>query len=114
MGLKDYGLTLNIREVDEIFNYFGMCIYMPIYHMLTRTNVDYVCMCLTLDRDRSGEIEFTEFLVGMRGPLNDRRKGFVKQAFDILDLDRSGAITVEEIQQVLIALLTCLIDAAYM
>ena len=59
-----------------------------------------ICMCLTIDRDRSGEIEFTEFLVGMRGPLNDRRKGFVKQAFDILDLDRSGTITVEEIQQV--------------
>ena len=70
-------------------------------------------MCLTLDRDRSGEIEFTEFLVGMRGPLNDRRKGFVKQAFDILDLDRSGTITVEEIQQVVIVLIILYIDAVY-
>ena len=70
-------------------------------------------MFLTIDRDRSGEIEFTEFLVGMRGPLNDRRKGFVKQAFDILDLDRSGTITVEEIQQVIIAQLILYIDAVY-
>ena len=70
-------------------------------------------MCMALDRDRSGEIEFTEFLVGMRGPLNDRRKGFVKQAFDILDLDRSGNITVEEIQQVIIVLLILYFDAVY-
>lgn len=23
-GLQDYGIELNIREMDEIFNYFGM------------------------------------------------------------------------------------------
>ena len=71
-------------------------------------------MCLTIDRDRSGEIEFTEFLVGMRGPLNDRRKGFVKQAFDILDLDRSGTITVEEIRQVIIALFILIMCTAHL
>ena len=38
LGLKDYGLTLNIREVDEIFNYFGKSIYVLItYVYMLRT-----------------------------------------------------------------------------
>ena len=94
---------------------YNICVLVTYKYKCTniRIVIYFLCMCLTLDRDRSGEIEFTEFLVGMRGPLNDRRKGFVKQAFDILDLDRSGTITVEEIQQVVIVLIILYIDAVY-
>jgi len=42
----------------------------------------------------------TEFLVAMKGDLNERRKKFVKMAFDVLDTDGSGAITVDEIAAV--------------
>jgi Ca2+-binding EF-hand superfamily protein len=70
-GLRDYGIELNLRELDEIFGYF--------------------------DKDGNGFVDITEFLVGIRGDLNERRKSMVKMAFDILDLDRSGFITVEEI-----------------
>lgn len=48
------------------------------------------------DRDHNGEIDFTEFLVGLRGGLNDRRKLFVSRAFNMLDTDKSGAITIDE------------------
>eukprot|EP00605_Chrysophyceae_sp_TOSAG23-4_P001099 GSChrysophyteH1.ASY1.ANO1.1205.1 assembled CDS len=73
-GLRDYGIELNIRELDEIFSYF--------------------------DRDRNGVIDITEFLVGVRGDLNDRRKKCIRMAFDILDSDGSGYITIEEIADV--------------
>ena len=71
-GLRDYGIDLNLRELDEIF--------------------------LAFDRDRNGFIDVTEFLVGVRGELNDRRKEMIGLAFNILDTDRSGFITVEEIK----------------
>ena len=72
-GLQDYGISLNIREIDDVFTAF--------------------------DRDRSGFIDVTEFLVACRGDLNDRRKKMVKMAFDILDKDRSGVVTVDEMME---------------
>jgi len=72
-GLSDYGIELNIRELDDLFFYF--------------------------DRDRNGFIDINEFLVGMRGDLNDNRRKFVKLAFDTLDTDKSGYITTDEIAQ---------------
>lgn len=70
-GLQDYGLELNIREIDEIFRYF--------------------------DRDHSGTISIDEFLIGLKGDMNLRRKQIVRMAFDILDTDHSGIITIDEI-----------------
>jgi len=73
-GLRDYGIEMNIRETDEIFAYF--------------------------DRNRDGTISITEFLVGVRGDLNARRKALIRMAFDVLDTDGSGYVTVEEIADV--------------
>jgi len=51
-----------------------------------------------IDRDRNGFVDVTEFLVGIRGDLNERRRKLVRMAFDILDTDGSGFITMDEIQ----------------
>ena len=69
-GLQDYGLELNIREIDEIFRYF--------------------------DRDHSGTISIDEFLIGLKGDMNTRRKSLIRMAFNILDTDQSGIISIEE------------------
>ena len=58
------------------------------------------CDSLTVDRDRSGEIDFDEFLIGIRGDMNDRRKNLVRMAFNILDSDGSGQVTLEEVMAV--------------
>merc|ERR1711916_161679 len=73
-GLADYGIDLNIRELDEVFPAF--------------------------DRDRNGFVDITEFLVGIRGELNERRKKMIHLAFDILDKDGSGFVTIDEIADV--------------
>ncbi len=73
-GLQDYGIQLNIREMDDIFTYF--------------------------DRDRNGFIDVTEFFIGIKGDLNEKRKKLVRLAFDILDRDRSGVVTLDELLEV--------------
>ena len=70
-GLRDYGLELTPVELDHVFLYF--------------------------DRDRSGAIDMTEFLVGLRGPMNARRVKMIQLAFNVLDTDNSGTVSVDEV-----------------
>jgi hypothetical protein len=55
---------------------------------------------LILDKDDSGSITYDEFLVGIRGVLNKRRRELVHMAFAIIDKDGSGIVTIEDIQDV--------------
>ena len=72
-GLQDFGVDLNLQELDHVFTYF--------------------------DTDRSGCISFDEFLVGMRGEMNSRRLELVRQAFGILDKDSDGCVTIDELRR---------------
>ena len=49
------------------------------------------------DRDRSGNVDYDEFLRYIRGNMNQFRKNLVKKAFDKIDQNRSGEITVEDL-----------------
>jgi calcyphosin len=99
-GLVNYGLSLTDGELQEVMAFF--------------------------DTDKSGLIDFDEFLVrllcvsypvcvlmrcwdkrrlcavlsrqrGMRGPMNERRKAMVDLAFNVLDRTGDGSITVEDL-----------------
>ena len=50
-GLRDYGIDLTPTELEQVFLYF--------------------------DRDRSGSIDIDEFLLGLQGEMNERRKAMV-------------------------------------
>ena len=50
------------------------------------------------DIDKDGNITYEEFLRGLRDPLNKRRLGLVNKAFNIMDKDNSGKITVKDIK----------------
>lgn len=97
-GLADYGITLNLREIDEVFGLFGtvspamsahaMCC--PVPHVFS------VCLLCWIDRDKNGFIDIDELLVGIRGDLNERRQRLVDMVFNMLDRDGSGEITIDE------------------
>lgn len=72
-GLAKYGITLYPREV-EILDEF--------------------------DRDGDGRITYVEFLSALKGPMNERRKAIVRRAFDKLDKDGSGEVTIDDIRHV--------------
>jgi Ca2+-binding EF-hand superfamily protein len=50
------------------------------------------------DRDRSGTIDYDEFLFAVRGELNDGRLKLVLQAYKKLDRDGNGVLDVNDIK----------------
>lgn len=73
-AMTDYMLGFTEGEIQKLFAYF--------------------------DFDRSGLIEFDEFVRAIRGPMNANRKKFVAQAFKKLDKDGSGWIDLSDIKGV--------------
>ena len=57
-------------------------------------------MFRAFDRDQSGEIDYDEFVRGVRGPMNTFRQKIVKAAFNKLDADGSGVIDINDIKGV--------------
>ena len=52
------------------------------------------------DVDNDGNISYEEFLRGLRDDLSERRAAMVKKAFDLLDKDGSGRVTVGDIREI--------------
>ncbi|RVE52503.1 hypothetical protein evm_002897 [Chilo suppressalis] len=73
-GLKDTGLDLDKKDVDELFKKF--------------------------DTDNSGSISLDEFIRQIRPPMSDSRRAIVEQAFKKLDKSGDGTITVDDIRGV--------------
>lgn len=70
-ALRHDGLELNDREIRLLFEYF--------------------------DVDHSRSIDFNEFLVGVRDPMNARRLELVRKAFQLMDKDNNGLLEVSDI-----------------
>jgi Ca2+-binding EF-hand superfamily protein len=71
-GLKDYGVDMSDRDLDTVLGAF--------------------------DRNGDGLINFDEFLRGIRGRLNARRRTLILLAYDVLDKDGSGVVDIKDIQ----------------
>lgn len=70
--MRDFQIDIADGDIQKVFNFF--------------------------DRDKNGQINYDEFLLGVRGPINNFRKKLVEQAFVKFDRDGSGAVTVEDLK----------------
>lgn len=52
------------------------------------------------DVDGDGNISYEEFMRGLREPLTERRKNMVERAFEIMDRNGCGEITVQDICEI--------------
>jgi len=73
-AVQDYMLGFSEGEIATLFSYF--------------------------DYDRSGLIEYDEFLRTIRGPMNANRKQIVAKAFGKLDKDGNGYVDIADIRGV--------------
>jgi len=72
-GLKDYGVQLNDSQMEILLDYF--------------------------DDNRDGFISINEFLNGIRGPMNERRAALVRIAYERLDKNTDGQVTLADIAE---------------
>jgi len=69
-------------------------------YMLGFTEGEIQKLFVFFDVDRSGVIEFDEFVRAIRGPMNPNRKKIVAQCFKKLDKDGNGWIDLSDIRGV--------------
>ena len=73
-AIKDFRINIQDKDIDRLFYIF--------------------------DRDRSGRINYDEFLRGVRGEMNKFRKQLAEKAFRIMDKDKSGVLNINDIKGV--------------
>lgn len=73
-GLKDFDIHLNEAQVATLINHF--------------------------DRDNSGTINFDEFLRALRGDLSQSRLSYIRRAYDKLDINKDGQVTLDDIARI--------------
>ena len=71
-GIKEMQLGVTDMQIRHLFNLF--------------------------DANDDGAISYEEFLVGLRGELNERRRAMVEMAFRRLDKDGSGVVDMLDIR----------------
>jgi len=70
-GLKDFGVHLNQEQAKSLLARF--------------------------DRDNSGSVSFDEFIRVLRGDLSPSRIGMIRQAYDKLDVNKDGSVTLDDV-----------------
>lgn len=70
-GLINYGIYLNDQELSSLIRAF--------------------------DRNGDGVVNFDEFLVTLKGQINERRLKLVAQAYEKLDKNKDGRVTLDDI-----------------
>jgi Ca2+-binding EF-hand superfamily protein len=73
-AMKDYQLGFTDNEIRSLFGYF--------------------------DYDRSGSVDYDEFLRSLRGPLSPSRRKLIGQAYNKLDRDGNGWVDINDIKGV--------------
>lgn len=73
-GFIDYGFNVTKEEAQQLLEHF--------------------------DRDKNGTVSFDEFLVALKGDLNDSRKTWVRAAYDKLDVNKDGLVKLDDIAQI--------------
>ena len=71
-ALHEFETELSDNEIESIFNYF--------------------------DKEKTGVINYVNFINAIRGPMNPKRVAIVKEAFKKLDLDKSGQVEIGEVK----------------
>lgn len=71
---KDFKVGISEENIPTLYNYF--------------------------DTNHDGTLNYDEFLMAIRGELNDFRKGLIEKAFRKIDKDNSGFLDIDDIKDI--------------
>ena len=71
-SLQEFETELNDDEITSLFNYF--------------------------DKEKTGVINYINFINAIRGPMSPKRTAVIKEAFQKLDEDKSGQVEISEVK----------------
>jgi len=71
---KIFGTTVTAKEIDDIFD--------------------------TLDKNKSGFLDYSEFVMAVVNKENMLSKDRLEKTFNIFDKDKSGAISIDELKEI--------------
>merc|ERR1719216_595144 len=83
------------HKIDAAEFYSGLCEI-----QLKVTEAEAKTLMQLFDTDGDGTVNFDEFLVGIRGSLNERRQAMVDKAFLKFDKDGNGCIEANDLRGV--------------
>jgi hypothetical protein len=69
----------------------------PLTRLLPTAQAEISLLMAHFDEDGDGTISYTEFIWGIRGKMNDRRMNLVKKAYNALDANHDGDLTLGDI-----------------
>jgi len=84
----DDNRRLSSEELQQALEHYGMSV--------SSDELSLLMKCL--DKDKTGLLNVTEFLLAIRGDVNKRRQQMIDMAYDVLDKNGNGIITIEDIQ----------------
>jgi len=89
---RDKSGTLTREEMKD-----GLTKFLRVFNFeLKRAEFEKVFSAF--DKDGDGNLSYDEFIRGVRGEMNEKRVALVKLAFEVLDTDKSGEITADEVR----------------
>ena len=84
---NDGGMKLDLKEFQDGLIDYGFSI----------TDEQAKLLLTKFDTNKDGSIDFDEFLRCLRGEINKFREGYIRQAYNKLDVNKDGQVTLEDI-----------------
>jgi len=98
-GLHSLGRVFRLMDTDDDRRISPEELQRGMAHYGVPMSADEVQQLIAaLDRDNSGNVRLSEFLIAIRGAINQRRQKMIDMAFKVLDKTGNGVITIEDIQ----------------
>ncbi|XP_022079190.1 calcyphosin-2-like isoform X2 [Acanthaster planci] len=96
------GLGRHFRQLDKsgdgVLNKEELRQALDTYHIKVDKNL-FESLWLVLDQNEDGAIDYGEFHRAFIGEMNERRKTFVRKAFQKIDANKSGTVSIDELKK---------------
>ncbi|XP_038044083.1 calcyphosin-2-like isoform X1 [Patiria miniata] len=96
------GLGRHFKQLDKsgdgVLSKEELRLALDTYHIKVDQNL-FELLWLVLDQNEDGAIDYSEFHRAFIGEMNERRKTLVRKAFQKIDANKSGTVSIDELKK---------------